>query len=272
MKVICSTDECCVISKNMGTKHISMNYLESHGHYEIYFLMNGERNYFIDDAIYHIESESIVIVPPQVLHRTIGDKQGTYSRILLNVPQNFIDDRIMTDCLKNEKCLVFNIPLQRRYLFERLFENMEYEYGKKDKYSEIQIKNYIYELIVLLIRLKESENFFENDAETDKYIGNAARYIRENFEKKLTLDSVADKMNMSKSYFCKLFKKKTGFGFADYLAGVRITEGAKLLTDTRLSVTEIAMRCGYNDSAYFTAVFKKIKGVTPIKYRKNYNG
>ena len=68
------------------------------------------------------------------------------------------------------------------------------------------------------------------------------------------------------SYFSKQFKAITGVGLIEYLNLTRITAAEKLLTETNRPITEVAMECGFNDSNYFAAVFKKIKGITPKKF------
>ena len=57
-------------------------------------------------------------------------------------------------------------------------------------------------------------------------------------------------------------------GIIQYLTYVRVTNAKKLLRESTLSVMEVAERCGFNDSNYFSAVFKKVKGMTPMSYRK----
>lgn len=267
MQVIHSQMEKFSFERSVSNKQTSMNNLQTHGHYELYYLLSGERNYFIEDTLYHIECGSVVIIPPMVLHRTVGEKVGNIERILLDIPKNFVGTELFGECLENDKSFIFNVPKKRRAMFEKILADIETEWARNDKFSESLIRNYTEELLVMLIRLK-NDNIQAFDVETELVISKAAKYIAENFDKPLGLEDVAAYVNMSKSYFCKFFRRKTGCGFADYLTGVRINEGAKLLENTELDITEIAMRCGYNDSAYFTAVFKKIKGVTPTRYRK----
>ena len=268
MQVIHSQMDKFIFSREASNRQTSMSNLQTHGHYELYYLVCGERNYFIEDTVYHIEKGSVVIIPPMVLHRTVGEKEGNIVRVLLDIPKDFTDNELLNCCMEEGKSLVFNIPKKQRALFEKTLGDIEREFEKNDKFSERLVRNYTEELLVMVARMTNEKNNMEFDVETEKVISKAAKYITENFEKNICLEDVATYVNMSKSYFCKFFKRKTGCGFTDYLTGVRINEGAKLLENTNLDVTEIALRCGYNDSAYFTAVFKKIKGVTPTTYRK----
>ena len=73
---------------------------------------------------------------------------------------------------------------------------------------------------------------------------------------------------MSPTYFSKKFKRETGFGFKGYLAKYRLREAVKLLKSNKYSsITDVATRCGFNDSNYFATAFKAEYGVSPNKFR-----
>ena len=95
----------------------------------------------------------------------------------------------------------------------------------------------------------------------------AKTYIDENYEKELTLDSVARKIAISPYYLSKLFKDEIGENFIEYLTRLRINQAKKLLEENRFSIKEICMLVGYSDPNYFSRIFKKIEGVTPTEYR-----
>ena len=94
-------------------------------------------------------------------------------------------------------------------------------------------------------------------------------YIYEHYADNLSLEYVADKFNLSRSYLSKKFKTATGFGFKEYIINVRIQNACNLLLETNKSITDIAFECGFNDSNYFGDAFRKAKGISPHKYRKN---
>ncbi|MBR3934573.1 MAG: AraC family transcriptional regulator [Clostridia bacterium] len=94
------------------------------------------------------------------------------------------------------------------------------------------------------------------------------KFIRENFDKAISLDDMAEKAEMSAKYFGAYFKNMTGKTPFDYLNEYRIEKAARKLLNTDLSVTEIAYTCGFNDLSYFIKTFKKINKTSPGKYRK----
>ena len=268
MEIQYTNEDAVRIGSRIGARHFNMSCLQIHSFYEVYYLLSGERKYFIEDTIYKVEEGDVVFIPPNVLHRSLGEGDGRYSRVLVDIPTKIFDPKILSEFESAFNGYILKIPAKHRKFFEQILEKMEYEYNKKDSYSEYLISNQVNELLVFLIRVNKGMEFQPSGIESDRLISRAAHFISLNFESPLTLDDVASEINMSRTYFSKLFKRKTGFGFSDYLTGVRITEAARLLTETDLDITTVATRCGYSDSSYFAAVFKKIKGATPIKYRK----
>lgn len=100
-------------------------------------------------------------------------------------------------------------------------------------------------------------------------INKAKIYIEDNFFKQITVEDVAREVFISPSYFLHLFKEKSGFTFTDYLTEIRINNAKELLLKTNESITNIAYKVGYNDSNYFSTVFKNAEGLSPSEYRKN---
>ncbi|OQY33748.1 MAG: hypothetical protein B6241_06755 [Spirochaetaceae bacterium 4572_59] len=87
-------------------------------------------------------------------------------------------------------------------------------------------------------------------------------------DKYLSLDDIAAEIEINSSYFSTLFKKETGEKFTEYLNKLRVEKAANLLTNTSLRIYEIAEKSGFSSPAYFHVVFKKIKGMSPIKFKK----
>lgn len=257
------------IEKVYNQQQIDMKNLHSHSHYELYYLSSGKRKYFIDNALIQLDEGNVLLIPPNVLHRSISLNKSTYSRVLVNIPPSYFEDKVISDYCSRFPTGVINIPPKRRSYFEGLLQNLESESIKSCEYSEYLIRYYTNEIVIFINRILSNTQATPVINQSDYIINNASKYIKDNFDKPITLENVADNVGMSKTYFSKAFKKKTGFCFSDYLTSVRLTEAAYLLNNTNLSVTEIAIKCGYNDSAYFTASFRKHNGISPLKYRNS---
>ncbi|MEZ0537064.1 response regulator [Caldicellulosiruptoraceae bacterium PP1] len=97
------------------------------------------------------------------------------------------------------------------------------------------------------------------------------RYIRENYNKNLTLKNVAQKHFIHPAYLGQLFKKHYGMYFNSYLQKIRIEEAKKFLKTTDMKLYEISQKVGYNDTDYFIQCFTKYCNMTPNQYRKSFN-
>jgi two-component system response regulator YesN len=99
-------------------------------------------------------------------------------------------------------------------------------------------------------------------------VDEATRYIREHFDKNLSLNDIAHAAYISPYYLSHIFKEHLSCTVIDYLTNVRIEEAKKLLRKKGLSIVSIAERIGYSDSGYFSKVFKKSEGVTPTTFKR----
>ncbi len=94
-------------------------------------------------------------------------------------------------------------------------------------------------------------------------------YVSENHTV-LTLDSLSSHFGRSRSYMSHLFKKMTGKSLRAYCNDLKLLTASKLLLGTEMSVTEVALESGFEDTSYFVSLFKDKYGDTPYKYKKNH--
>lgn len=111
----------------------------------------------------------------------------------------------------------------------------------------------------------------QSDRQGKRMLKQALLYIDENFHSEsLTLNEVAGFANVSANYFSAIFSKEMEETFVEYLTRKRMDKAKKLLQETSLHTSEIAMQVGYKDAHYFSFVFKKTQGMTPRDYRAKY--
>ena len=241
--------------------------VHSHDHYEMYYLADGKTKYFIGDEIFEVESGDTVFVPKGLFHETDSETCMRNERILIF----FGDDTFSsaTEHILKELCQsrVIHIPKNNSERIERLFIRIRNEFEKRGKYSDTLLNTYIVELSTLLCRHKAEYKSTTPGINEDIYA--ISRFIRTNFNKEITLKSLSRDFAISESHLSRRFKEVSGIGINEYITYVRIMNAEKLLKSRKLPITEVASACGYNDSNYFSTVFKKIKGITPLKYSKS---
>jgi AraC-like DNA-binding protein len=94
------------------------------------------------------------------------------------------------------------------------------------------------------------------------------RFVEEHLAEDISLDMVADKLNISRGYLSTYFKEKTGVNFSDYLNQLRIQKTKEMLGDLNLKINDISSRLGYQNVNSFIRMFKRYSGMTPGEYRK----
>lgn len=96
-------------------------------------------------------------------------------------------------------------------------------------------------------------------------------YIEEHYNEPITLELVAERVNLSANYVSAIFRKEMGVTFSDYITAQRMDAATELLRKTDLSIGEIAEQIGYTDVKYFSKLCKKTLGMKPSEYRKLYS-
>lgn len=107
----------------------------------------------------------------------------------------------------------------------------------------------------------------ERNSNSKRMIYETKKFVANNYFKNISLNTIADFLNISPQYFSELFKKETGENFIKYLTNVRIEKAKELMRAPDIKSYEIAELVGYDNPTYFNKVFKKIVGVSPQKYR-----
>lgn len=250
--------------KSIKTKGVTVT-VKSHFHsdYEIYYLVKGRMRYIISDRIFNLSAGDVALIPSGVIHNTSYDDEMT-ERLLINFSGTLIGN---TELLRVFSNGVIRLSESKRFEFESLFKKICDEKTKDDAYSRELMISHLCEILVYLTRSTER-------AVTPKLDGysmimqDAVEYINKSYASEITLDSIAKKCSLSRSFFSKKFKEVTGFGFSEYLTLVRIKSAERLLAEGKKNVTDIAFECGFNDSSYFASKFKELIGITPKKYQK----
>lgn len=109
----------------------------------------------------------------------------------------------------------------------------------------------------------------------ERIVTQAVQFMAEHFTEVISLQQVADVVNVSRNYFSEIFKRVTGTNFIDYLIALRVNRAKELLTESTLRVYEVAEQSGFNDVKHFSKQFKKIVGLSPAEFhghRTNHGG
>jgi YesN/AraC family two-component response regulator len=251
-------------------RDVEFNMLSKHFHnqYEIYYLLEGERYYFIDKDTYHVKQGSLVFIDRNQIHKTGATNQTYHDRILILISADELEPfssmistiNIPSFFAKHFGVLELN-ENGRRYVENLLFSIMDELQNKLSAY-EFTIKAKLMELLIFAVRCRngETSTFQATTSKTVKHIKvhEIAEYITSNYKDKISLTDISEEFFISKSYLSRIFKEVTGFTVHEYINIVRVRKAQYLLENTTHSIT------------YFEKVFKQYFETSPLKYRKKY--
>ena len=250
-------------------KEWNMAALQAHDFYEIYYLLKGERNFFIEDKIFTLQENSIVIIPPFYMHKTEG---GPYERLNLYISNDLLDEneqKFLTSC---SSFLSFELEKSKKNVVFSLFRPFFTQKNEKDllkkKYSLSFAKTFLYLLQTSTLKPLSSPPTSSKNSINKNIILDIVTYINTHFQENITLDLLKNKFFISKNTLCKNFQQVMNCSVIEYCSAVRLNEAKHLLLTTDKSIEDVADLCGYSSANYFSLLFKLKTGLAPSNYRK----
>lgn len=256
----------------------TFNMHECHYHdvYEIYYLLEGRRNYFIQNRTYPVVKGDIVLINVHDIHKTMQSHHAAHERILIYFQKEFLsgitqqEENInLLECFSSDQ-KVIHLKVAEQAFVQSILLKMVDEDKKKPRGHMTYQKILLAELLLFINRHMEQykqENIAYN-SQLHRKMSEIALYLMENYMNPISLKLVADKFYITPCHLSRAFKKTTGFTFIEYLNSIRIKEAQRLLKETRKSVMQIAEMTGFDSQTHFGRVFKGITGLSPLQYRK----
>ncbi len=153
---------------------------------------------------------------------------------------------------------------------ERIHMKLIIETQAKQRGYQLFVQSYVQQLFGQIYRqLSDKDTSFS--ANTDERILKVLNVLDRLYYRPLDIEQLAAECNVGRDRFLHLFTKSVGMPPQKYLTAVRMKNAKRYLAESDMTVAEIAERCGYPDSMYFSRIFKKHSGLPPTEYRKVYS-
>lgn len=233
--------------------------------YQLLYIAKGKGLFFTSpDNCMEIKEGDMIILRPHLWHSYMPDRKTGWKEYWIGFEGANMDSRFNNNFISREQ-IVFRIGIQDNIV--SLYEQA-IKVANDEKSACQQYLAGIANLILGMTMYYDSNKCF--DSATEEQIDKAKIIIRENLLNGITGEEVAARINMSYSWFRKLFKDYTGVSPAHYILELKIQEAKQILGGSSMNIKELAFYLDFNDMAYFSKVFKKYTGVTPAEYRKIY--
>lgn len=264
------------IERNKVDISFNMPIYHHHNVFEIYYLLEGRRNYFIQNRTYAVMKGDIVLINVQDIHRTMDSNNTPHERILIYFNKDFISsiindekDIALLDCFMG-KNKVIRLNVSEQAFVETLLFRMLDENEKKPEGFLTYQRVLLTELLLFInrhIKRYDKQSIGTNSL-LQKKMSEVAIYLTENYRSRISLKQVAERFFITPCHLSRSFKKATGFSFIEYVNSIRVKEAQKLLKKTNSSVMRIAELTGFDSQTHFGRVFKNLTGMSPLQYRK----
>lgn len=244
-----------------------------HEDIEIKCFYEGTATLLIESQTVRVKAGDVVVINPYEFHATIdtGEEKGKYHLFML--PLDYFSGEPALDLRKllfAEEKRFRTLLSGDRQMFDLLMQAAK-ESQSGQEASDLMIKSLLMAFFALLLRngITQAERSVPVKSELRLYsvIEPALRCIKNEYRRELTVDELAKKCNVSKHYFCRVFKAVTQKSAMEYLRDFRLRVADVLLANTKSSISEISACCGFESPNYFSRCYKRYYGESPSNSR-----
>lgn len=148
--------------------------------------------------------------------------------------------------------------------------NMYHIASSADHIKDMKIYEQLTSLLTLLMEDSWAPSQESKNPTGKRSLQDVKEYIDLHYKEKLLLDDLAEQFYINKYYLTRVFKEQFGLSIGQYIMQQRITQGKQLLRFSDYSIEQIASLCGMEDANYFSRAFRKVEGVSPGEFRKQW--
>ena len=240
----------------------SDGYLHWHENLELLYFLDGTCKVINGDEELSVKAGDVVVINSEALHYVKA--KNMYCRyILLQLDAAFFEARgfpvgksVIQKTIHDEEVC-------------RILEKTLAEQAAEMPYYRERVKGMMLELLAIVFRKHLAADVRNQDhSNKSRLVKQVAEYINSHYQEELTVEAVSSACGYSRFYISKTFKEITGITVARYINATRIERARVLMKGTGMSLSEIAIQCGFMNLSYFSKVFKSHEMLSPYAYRQ----
>lgn len=223
---------------------------------DLTFIVEGKATYWIDGQPYDVEKGDLLCIPKSSRRAAITDSRNP----MVNFAANFQFYDLKGKDAKLPFPVVSKVGVHDELI--SLYKELSVEWLRKSPGYKMKV----HAIFLSILHRYFTMIYFKSYSDPiDFRIQKALTYIHEYYVNTITLDDLAHLTGLNPIYFGTLFKKNMGVSVKRYITQVRINHSENMLLSGEFMVSEVALKCGFEDMFYFSKVFKKVKGFSPSK-------
>jgi AraC-like DNA-binding protein len=242
-----------------------------HPEYELTLITQGSGKRLVGDNYQNYEAGDLVLLGPDLPHTWVSNpskKKKNVSAVVIQFSEKFIQSFLRFNEFKEVSKLLASASHGLAFS-SREFANDITQLPEKSGVEKVISLFLILHKLAQQKPKKLASDYFRavRGTENEKRINLICQYLQKHAAEKIELDKVAALVHLSRSAFCKFFKRATGKTLSEYVNDLRIGNACELLIESDKPINEIAYQTGFESLTYFNRIFIKKKKMTPRQFR-----
>lgn len=237
---------------------------------KVLFILEGNMHVRYQDTDFDLQKEDILLINPGMYWESeMKEKNVLYCEAVYSAP-------FLSDAIQSQTMMFYcNSAVDDSHSYQDLrdlFYRLTAEYTARTRQSDLLMDQLLLGILDALVEhyQVDANALSGSETEGDFRMRKIMQYIIANLDRDINLTELADEMFISTSTLSRIFKKSTGIYFADYVMQLRVRMSLPQLSFTDQSLTQIALSCGFANSATFSRAFRKCMDTTPTAYREEH--
>ena len=243
--------------------------LHTHETYELFYFLEGQCDYVVEGAVYHLEPHDLIFISPGEMHRVYHRASSVYDRIIVNIDEKFFDESNCREYLNifinREKGTQIKISSEAviQSGIRGCFERLEKYTGGQINSTMPVVRSILVEVLYLM------NNSLINNSPSTNRIQKVISYINSNFAEDISLSNIAEKFFVSSSHLSREFHTATGHTLSSYINKKRLADAIDRINGGA-NLFEAATNSGFGDYTSFYRTFCKEYGCSPKSFFKKH--
>ena len=233
-------------------------------HYKVHYIHKGKGIFKTGDKTYELEKGQGFLICPNIISYYKADEEDPWEYSWCAFDGVNAETYLRRANLTGENPIFsYDKDVKVSSCFYEMAEAL-----KCEKSKDLKLQSLLYEFLSIIIETSDSSASQETtNSNKNTYINMAIEFVQINYSRNIKVAEIAKYLNLDRKYISLLFKNTVGVTLQQYLIAYRINKAKVMMTDSNLSIGDIARSVGYEDPLVFSKSFKKINGKSPSEFR-----
>ena len=250
-----------------------------HAEFEILYVASGRMRYFIEGEAVEVKEGELIFLKNFAVHSNEPASERVsvclihFSEGRSPSEENSAERKVSLNTERKYYKMSLDEAGENAEIIKKLLMSEELKNGKRES-SGLTARAVFYLILSHfgekeLIKIEEADFGEEKNKATDK-IKKVIKYVEEHYDGDITVEDAAELINVTPSYFCRIFKASIGNTFVNFINNYRIMQAKQKLLKPEATITEVMYETGFSNYSYFNRVFRKYSGYSPTEYKQKY--